>query len=288
MADALSATDQSAKAIIREALAEFGLDALADWAWGQYTGGSAVDTIMLDLRERPEYKTRFPAMENLAKAGHAITESQYLQYEQSVAQVMRANGIPEGFYAPPDAIQKFLEGNVSVAEIQSRVQAANAAIYTAGPETQAALNDLYGAGASPGQMAAWFLDPNRAEPLIAKEWAASQAAGQAALSGFGALSRDEAEFIANQGVSQQGLQQGFSDLQKQRALATRQVGAHTDAGNELVDRHSLLGAAFAGDADAQQRLANEAAQRKANQEGVTGFVQDQRTGGYTGLGTAPQ
>jgi len=284
--NALSATDQSAKAIITNALNNYGLSSLADWAWQQYTGGSSPDTIMLDLRQRPEYAARFPAMAALAQKGQAITEGQYIQYETSVSQVMRANGIPSGFYDQPSDITKFLTNNVSVAEIQSRVQDAAAAIFTSSPEVRGQLNALYGAGASQGQITAWFLDPNRAEPLIAKEWAAAQASGQGVISGYGALNQNEAESVGAAGVSQQGLQQGFAQLVQQQGLYQRELGAHPDSASAIVSRHQQLGAAFLGDAKAQQAITQEAGQRKADQEGGTSFVKDQQ--GYAGLGVQPQ
>ena len=264
-----SSTDTSAKELIREALSQYGLGDLADWAWNQYlsSGATDVSTAMAiigpELRKQPSYKARFPAMDALSKQGHAISESDYVNYEKTVSQVMRAAGLPAGFYDKPDDFAKFLSNNISPTEIQDRVQMAQVAIYTAGPETQAQLQALYGAGATPGQVTAFFLDPDKAEPLIAKQWAAAQASGQGVRSGYGELSRDEAEGVAGAGLTAQGLQEGFTGLVQNAQLFDQQIGAHADTVAPVVTRDEQLGAAFKGDAAAQQRIANEAARRRA-------------------------
>lgn len=71
-------TNTSARAAITRVLDQFGLGSLAGWAWQRYVAGVPVEQIMLDLRERPEYRARFPAMRELADRGRAITENEYL------------------------------------------------------------------------------------------------------------------------------------------------------------------------------------------------------------------
>jgi hypothetical protein len=282
----VSPADQSAKALIEATLRAYGLESLADWAWQQYVGGAATEQILLDMRQRPEYKRRFPAMDALAQVGRAITEAQYIQAETSYSQIMHAAGLPAGFYDQPDDFTKFLTGNVSPAELQARVQDAQTVIY-GNPEIQHQLQGLYGAGASPGQVLAFFLDPDRAEPLIAKQVAAAQAASYGVQSGFGQLSRSEAEFVAEQNLSPADMLSRFQKIGLQSGLYTRQIGPHADGHDEVVSTHDALAAAFAGDADAQRRILQEAAQRKADQQGAVGFVEDKPGAGYTGLGAAP-
>lgn len=285
-----SIADQSAKAIIQATLAAYGLSSLADWAWTQYTGGAATEQIMLDMRQRPEYKTRFPAMEALAKSGHAMSEGQYVQYETTVTGLMRAAGLPTGFYDQPGDFTKFLTNQVSAQEIQSRVQNAQAAIYSSSPETRAQLDQMYQSGAAPGDITAFFLDPNRAEPLLAKQWAAAQASGQAITSGYaqGGLGTADAEYIAQQGLSQDAVRSGFSDLTKQKSAFTAQAGAHDDTANQLVSAHDQLTAAFGGDTETQKKILGILKQRDVDQQGGGTYQEDKNGAGYTGLGVQQQ
>jgi len=282
----VSPADQSARAIINQALGQYGLASLADWAWKQYTGGAAIEQIMLDMRQRPEYKQRFPAMDALAQGGHALSEAQYIQAEQSYAQIMHAAGVPAGFYDQPADFSKLLTGFVSPTELQSRVQDAQTAIY-GNPEIQQQLNGLYGAGASPGQILAYFIDPDRAEPLIAKQLASAQVAAAGVNSGYGQVNRNEAELIAEQNMSQQEITSRFQTIGQEQWLTKGQVGGNEAAGETGLSAHDLLGAAFLGDAKAQHRLLTIQQQRKADQEAGGQFAEAKPGTGLTGIGVDP-
>jgi hypothetical protein len=284
------AAPTSAKTIIRNALAEFGLGALADFAWKQYlqSGASDVSTamtiIMPSIRERPEYKARFPAMDSLAAKGRAITESDYVAYERQVTELFRAAGLPQGFYDQPADFKKFLENSLSPSEIQERVQNAQTAIYNAAPAVKQQLHELYGVGASPGDVTAYFLDPDRAEPLLNRRLAAAQISGRGVESGYGALERPEAEAVADRGLSQEAIDQGFQNLEQTRELFHAQVGAH-DLESGGITREEQLGAAFLGDEQASEVISREQRTRKANTSGGGGgFATDKA--GVSGLGKA--
>src|SRR3546814_1735147 len=59
----------------------------------RYKGGDSFEEIMLELRETREYKERFPAMQTLRQQGRALTEQQYMQYEQGLRQVLHTFGL---------------------------------------------------------------------------------------------------------------------------------------------------------------------------------------------------
>jgi len=275
----------SAKAILADALAQYGLSALADWAWSEYLTsgandvGQAMTLIMPKLRERPEYQARFPAMKQLSADGHAMSEAEYMSYETSVTQIMRAAGLPEGFYDSPDDFKNFLTAQVSPVEVQERVKNAQAAIYTASPATKSALASLYQIGLTPGEVTAYFLDPEKAQPILNRQFAAAQISGRGSETGFGGLSRAEAESIANRGLSPESVDQGFQTLVRSEEL----FGALPGSGDDTIDRGDQLGAAFGGDVGVQERIAQQAEKRKAAFQGGGQYSSDKT--GFSGLGS---
>ena len=96
----------------------------------------AIEQILLELRETPEYKTRFPAMDALSKRGRAISEAQYINYEQSAAAVFKAAGLPAGFYDTPDDFSRFLTNDVALPELQKRVEAYQDVAFSQPPEVR--------------------------------------------------------------------------------------------------------------------------------------------------------
>src|SRR5689334_18836184 len=97
----LTAEQKSARAILDDTLAQYGLSGLGDRLWQQYLNGEPIEQIMVDLRKTPEYKARFPGMEALSKKGRAISEGEYISIERGYAQLFREYGLPAGFYDDP-------------------------------------------------------------------------------------------------------------------------------------------------------------------------------------------
>ena len=269
-----------AEAQISATLNQYGLGGLARWAWNEYKAGVPVEQIFLDLRQRPEYKARFPAMEALGRQGHAISETQYIQLEDTYRQIAHSAGLPPGFYDRPNDFTGFIAGAVSPAEFKTRVDLASQAATTAPPETRAALKSLY--GLSQGDLTAYWLDPVKSMPVLQQRFAAAQAGGAATQSGYGALSRIEAEQIAARGLDQTQVQKGFGDLTRQAEL----FGALPGEAEGQITRDQQLAATFAGSTEDQLRIENEARKRAAEFAGTgRDYAATQR--GITGLGSNP-
>lgn len=269
----------SAKAIIDGFLGQYGLQTLSAWAWQKWQSGATIDQIMLELRATPEYKQRFPAMEALAQKGHAMSEAQYINYETSAKQIMRAAGLPEGFYDQPDDFSKLLSNEVGLPELQSRIQAYQTLAYQSPPEVLDAWHNLY--GLSSGELVATFIDPDRAQPLIEQRLAAAEAAGWSAKTGFGALSKDQAEALAKLGLTPDQFQAQFGKLATQRGLMDPLTGT-TDQG---VGQQTMLDAAFGANADAQRKLEEAKGARLSEFAGGGGGAATDRTG-VVGAGSA--
>lgn len=269
----------SAKEIIRRAFADMGLEALADWAWGRHQAGLSLDAVVSEARGRDEYKARFPAMSELAKKGRAISEAQYIAYERGMTELFRAAGLPAGFYDQPTDFSGFLTNELSLQEVKDRVEMASAAAYSAPQETRDQLRDLY--GITDGDLTAYWLDPERATPLLQKQFTAAELSGAASRTAFGGLSAAEGERLATLGVTSEEAEQQFSALASSEQLFAPTTGM--EAGEQTIGRDEQLGAAFEGDAAARKKIEKQRRGRQATFEGGGSFATDNR--GISGLGT---
>jgi hypothetical protein len=275
-----ASSNKSAKAQIEQTLGNYGLSSLADFAWQEYLKAIPIEQIMLDIRQTPEYKQRFPAMQELANKGQAITEGQYINYETSAASIMKAAGLPAGFYDQPDDFANFLTSNIALPELQSRIDVAKQAVYNSDPATLQALQQYYGVnggGNHIGDATAYFLDPNKALPAIQQQMIAAQEGGAAARSGYGNLAQSDAERLATLGVDPNAAQKQFGTLATLAPLFNNLPGE----GGEAPTAAQGLSATFENNAQAQLAITNEQDKRKAAFQGGGGFSQSQA--GMTGI-----
>lgn len=268
----LTASDASALATITGFLGQYGLASLANWAWGKWQDDESVDQIMLELRSTPEYKQRFPAMDALAKQGQAISEAQYIGYEQSIAQLTQAAGLPPGMYNSPDQIAKMLVNNVSVTEAHDRVAAAVSAVYSMPDSTRQALTKDF--GVPTGGMVGYFLDSDKALPILQRQLAAANLAGAGLEQGVD-IGADTATALAQQGVTYAQAQQGLGQVAQTQALG---AGA-----GETSDQDTRIAAAF-GNAGANAQVTRVVKGRLAAASGGGGAAAV--TQGVSGLGSS--
>lgn len=284
MAD-LTHAQASGLAYIRETLAEYGFsDAeaaqLSEWAKGELIAGSSPTVIRQQLWEQPAFKRRFKVIFDRRQKGlPAMSPAEVLDYERKARQLFQEAGLPPGFYDSPDDFYNFMANDVSLSELNSRVEMARTVIYQSDPSVRAEMKRLY--GLSDGQEIAYILDNKRALPLIQNQFLAAQSAGAATRAGYGQLARSEAERLAQAGISAEQAQQGFGALVASRQLFGTLPGmenAETD-----ITREEQLGGVFTGDALAEERIKRRAEARVAAFGGGGGFVSDRE--GFAGLGS---
>lgn len=273
----LTADQQSAKAILAGTLGQYGLGGLADRAWSLYLAGEPIEQVMLDIRASDEYKQRFPAMQALASKGHAISESQYIDLERQYESNGRQFNLPDQFVK--QHITDWISGEASPDEIKQRLGLYQTEMYQRPPEVRAALQREY--GLSDGDILALVIDESKALPIIQQQFLASENMAASQLSGYGALTRREAEQLGAQGVNFDQASQGFDQLAQEKELFQPIIG---ETGGDVVTRDDQLGAAFGGNTAAARRVARTAALRKAQFAGGGGFAET--SGGITGLGSA--
>lgn len=283
--EAGQATDNTgAFALVKDQLDQVGLGALASWAWAKIQTGEDWSQIHLEMRDTPEFKARFPAFDQLAKEGRLVgenPEASYISLENSYRDVLHAYGLPTGFYDQPNDFARFMIGDVSPNELNDRVKEYTSAVM-GDTETLNQMQRLYGeighTNDAQGDLLAHYLDPNVAAPLLTQQLHASQFASAANRSGFGDVTRQEAEqYGAQAGTTEQQAEQGFAQLYAARELSQGLPGENQSD----LTRQTLLGAAFGGDAAAQEAVSRRARLRVAEGSGGGGFSATQR--GVSGL-----
>lgn len=241
---------------IRAMLESMGLGSLADWAWKRYQAGASLDTITIELYERPEFKAQYPEYEELAKKGRAYSVAELQAYRKAVTGIFRSYGIPESFYDEPTDLARFAAGEVSIAEISKRVSMAAEAAYQSSPTFRAEMERMY--GVNNGDLVAFFLDPDKAEPLIRQRYVSAQIGTAARQTNYGTLTVDEAQRLQGLGVDQQKAGEGFNLLARSRELFDP-----ASMNEDAIGRDVQLGAAFGGDANAQKTVEDRRGRRLA-------------------------
>lgn len=273
-------TQQDAQARLQGVLDSYGLGSLTQWAWDKIVGGESQEAILQDLRQTDQYKQRFPGMAARQAAGlPAISEGEYLSYEKSAISLMRAAGLPGGFYDQPTDLSQFIGRDVSLTELSQRVDIASNAALRAPQAVRDQLQTLYGIGA--GDLTAYFLDPTRAQPLLEKRFTAAQIGGQSTTTGYGQLTATQLEGLASAGVTDATAQRGFTNLATQHELFGALPG---EAGAEGFTTDTQLAAQFTGDATAQQAIERRARSRAAVFGGSDNFAGTAT--GASGIGSA--
>lgn len=151
--------------ILKEAFNQYGLSSLIDDI-DRYIqqGYTDPDTIELMLAKTDEYKKRFAGNEMLRQAGkNVLSIGEYLSVENQMQQNFKQLGLPEGLRSK-DYIAKIIGSGTSVNEATSRAKSASDMVYSTPASVRNEYLRLYGVGV--GDLAAAFLDPAVAEPII--------------------------------------------------------------------------------------------------------------------------
>jgi hypothetical protein len=132
------------------------------------------------------------------------------------------------------------------------------------------MRNLY--GVSEGQLAAYFLDPQRTAPLLTRQAQAANIAARGLEQGGIQLTGAFAEDLARRGITEQQARAGFAEVGALGELK------QTFAGETALSGEQLAGAAFGIDVAAQQELERKRRQRTGEFAGGGSFA---RTTGET-------
>ena len=266
-----SQRQQNAIATMKALLTDYGLTALYDRVVGFIKDGYDADAVSVLIRTTPEYKQRFPAMEALGKKGRAISEAEYIDYERTASTLERRYGLPDGMLM--GNVTDLLTNEVSASELNDRVLLASAAAIQAPDDVKNTFMDYY--GISDGGLTAYFLDPEKATPLLEKQYATSLIGVEAARQGIG-MDVYGSENLQALGVTQEQARQGFGQVARGMSL--------TQGRGDVVNQQQLISGTFAQDEQSLKAIERASKARTGQFQQGGGYAAS--TGGVAGLGSA--
>jgi hypothetical protein len=276
MAEETAPVEQDALATISGILDRFGLSSLANTLWDLHlhkqVNIASEDSIAFVLKDAPEWKKRFGGNAGRIAAGYEeLSPSTYIGMEETYRNILKANGMPAGFYDNQAAMDKLIAGDIDAKEFNDRISYARSIVYDAPAGVKAQMQELY--GISEGMLIAHFIDPKEAEPLL-KEQERSARIGAASLERAGMqLTRDEASGLAKRGYTPDQAGTAFSDISSLGEMT------QTAQGEELITRDETIGASFGYDTNAQKKFQKRQRKRVSEFEGGGNFATSQGIGG---------
>jgi hypothetical protein len=246
------------------------------------TDQTPIDDIGIALRDDPVFKERFPANEALKAAGKPqFSVTQYLREEAAYKTALQGAGMPANFYDDPSDFQNFIINDVSPDEVEARARLGYQAVRQADPQVVNEFKRLY--GVSDGELAAYFIDPQRMRPTFDRYEAERQArSAQIAAAGTQqagmTIEREQAEALARSGVTAEQAQAGFTALGD-----TQELFQAAQRGEQQITQAEQIGGVFNTNAEARRAIAARRRSRQAGFEGGGSFAGSQ--GVQTGLTT---
>lgn len=268
---------QSAQDVLQSILDDYGLGDLASWAWNGYLASGSPDMntyqpeLWSKIQKTPVFKAKYPAFQTLIDQGKGISVDAYRSYTSTVAELGHQYGIPPEMYGTPQAVANLLTKGVSASEANQRFQIAASAAYSAPAEVRAVLADQF--GISGGGLTAYWLDPDKAEPMLQAQYTAAQVAGAAKIQGV------QTDFATASRLAAQG--ETFNSALASFGTAKAIEGLQY-AGGDAVTNDQTIGAAFGNQAD-KTAVTRAQKGRTAGFQGGGGVV-DAATG-VSGLGS---
>jgi hypothetical protein len=254
------------------------------WRNKTISPGSTIDEIGIQLRDTKAFNDRFPANKTLKDQNKPqFSVSQYLRMESDYKRRLQSANLPENFYDSPADFQQLIANDVSPEELQGRIDQGYQAVRNASPTVIAEFKRLYGVGE--GDLAAYFIDPQRARPTFDRYEAQRQAqsaavSSQAQLQAGIALTAQESESLVRSGITEESqAQAGFSAISAQQELFNPLQG------EQAISREEQIGGTFGTNAEARKAIAARKRSRQAAFETGGGFATSQ---GVSALGTVGQ
>jgi hypothetical protein len=261
----------------------YGLDSLADWLVAQNVEGKTPEQIVTDLRQTPEYKARFPAMEELRRQAVANnmpipTESQYLQMEQSYRTVLQNSGLPQNMFDSADDFKRLLEAQVDPTEVQERVAAARVAVDQTDPYVRGQLRTMY--GITDTDLMAYALDPERNSDYIRRVATAATVAGLSQRQGL------TAEMASWERYSQDMINRGMgageiSDAVGQASMMYRTQSRLASIEGGSISTEDVFDVVVGDNAEKALKSQQRAQREKARFSGTSGITGKSMSSGRT-------
>ena len=252
----------------------FKTQGIDDPAFADFISNSIMNDVseaqtLIELYDQPAYKLRFPGMAKLRTKNRTISEAQYIGLENQIVETLRFFDLPSGFYDDRATMGKMIENEVSPKEVQDRAQMAQDLARAADPNVRNALMDFYKVGE--GAITAYFLNPDKALPLLQKAAKAASIAGLGKTYGFADFGMAEAE--------QLGVQEAYAKLSESdmtKAFGQASTLAQTQTRLAYLDKEAYsdreaLDAILEGDQRAIMASTKRAKREQARFGGSSGL-----------------
>lgn len=262
----------------------FGADAIS-WATSEVQSNKSVDQILFDLRQQPFYVNSIFGQTNAARTAAGLpvmNETDILNYKDAAEQIARSAGLPQGFMTDQELVS-LMGADVSASELSQRVTQEYVNAAQALPVVRDEMARMYGLSPdqiTPGGLAAYYLDPTKALPVLHQQLQAATIGASAIQAGFGQIDRSYAEGLASQGVTADTAKTGFSNVARESQF----YGQLPGQGTPLITSAQALGAEFDKNAADITAVNQASAEARAPFQGGGRFAEG--TGGVSGLGRA--
>lgn len=270
----LTGDNRDAWFALRAMFDSFGLGTLSNRIFAMVKEGYQADTISLLLQDTKEYKERFAGNEARKKAGlPVLSPADYMATEAAYRAVMSAAGLPKGFYDSPTDFTNWIAGDVSPQELKGRVDLAVDATAQADPQTKQAIQQMY--GISEKDLTAYFLDRQRALPILQRQAEAAKVGAAALRRGFDTMVTDF-ERYALAGITGQQAEEGFARI----AETIRPMSSIAQRFGLVWDQQQAQGEVFEPGTGASRTGRRLRSQERALFGGASGAARSGLSGSY--------
>lgn len=246
---------------------------LATWISDQLADNVSEEQLWRDIKQRDEYKARFPAMEFFDSQFQGMTELKYIERENEYRQSIERLGLNYAGFKSTSFIGSLMSNEVSVDELTQRVNYAEQYINNNAPQSVVrALRDEF--GLSNMEMVEYLLDPENDDLALSMEMenrkARAQVRGAAEDSGMN-LSNRLVQELANAGVGYRNAIMGLQEVAISRETLSRLAAMEGDTftDDELAGTSSQF--QTVGSVEAKKKRSGLASRERARFSGASGI-----------------
>lgn len=232
------------------------------------------DRIWEIIEEQQSFQSRFPSLYG-PEAQLDLTVTDVVMYEREARRQMAEADLPPSFYDDPVTdIQGFITQGVSISELGDRIALARAGADL-DDDFRRQISEESGYDLTTGDIAAYYLDPDRGTDAIIRDYTRAQA--RVAVNRFD-LTDESVERLTSTVRSLDP-----NELRNQSLVLSRLSALEgLTTGSTRVTESVAVGAAL-GEQDALQEVQREIGERQAEFSGGGGFAAGGQ--GFGGLGT---
>jgi len=275
--DDIDMATRDAFAALRDLFASYGLSSLSDEIMGYMTSGKTAGEALIALKTNPNgaYAKRFAGNFARTKKGlNAMSESAYIELEDSYANTLRAYGL--GNMLSVDSNQnwkqfsEYIANDINAVEFKDRISSVQDRVVNADPAIKAMFKEFY-PSLTDKDLVAYFLNP--AETIGKLKEKVTSAEIGAAFTGQGlSTNLTSASDLARYGIDRAGALEGAANIASVLPESTKLGNIYGETGIKYTQETGVE--EFLKSSDAAKRKRNVlASKERANFEGSAGAAQ---------------